>query len=147
VLLQVEHTGFPVQRDILNAPLYHDLSPSLLPLIILFHFYTRLFLLPQLAAPMSSSQNPTRSNDAPEDGAPPPQQQPPQYSEQPTIELPRDESPANTQQERQDLPPRTRTKSETSSYIGSYRPTDAQTPNASVHSSNACKPSSRADSR
>lgn len=78
---------------------------------------------------MSNSQNnPARSNDAHQDGAPPPPtQQPPHYSEQPRIELHDAEAAGASSQAQQDgLPAATRTKSEASTYAGSYRPSDAQ---------------------
>jgi hypothetical protein len=82
---------------------------------------------------MSNSQNPARGNDAHQ------QQQPPQYTEQPRIELHDSESAGTSSQPHaqpeHDLPPATRTKSEASSYAGSYRPSDGQTPAELVSSS------------
>jgi hypothetical protein len=86
-------------------------------------------------APMSSSQNPARgNNDA--GAAPPP---PPQYSDVPNIELRDDEAASSSQPNvnRQPHfppppPPQSNTKNEASSYVGSYRPSDAQTPIPSV---------------
>jgi hypothetical protein len=86
-------------------------------------------------APMSSSQNPARGNN--DAGAPPPP--PPQYSDVPNIELRDDEAASSSQrnvntqpQYPPPPPPRSNTKNEASSYVGSYRPSDAQTPIPSV---------------
>jgi hypothetical protein len=93
--------------------------------------------------PMSSSHNPASSNDAPRDEAPPPpppqDQEPPQYSEQATIEPVAGEasssSQANTEtQPDSSAPARPGPKAEASSYAGSYRPSDAQSPTRSVSS-------------
>jgi hypothetical protein len=91
---------------------------------------------------MSSSQNPARGNDAPQNAAPP-ASQPPQYTEVPIIELRDDEaassSHTNLGQQRNGPtrppppPPGSGSKPEASSYVGSYRPSDAQTPIPSVN--------------
>ncbi|KAH7391173.1 hypothetical protein DE146DRAFT_663682 [Phaeosphaeria sp. MPI-PUGE-AT-0046c] len=94
---------------------------------------------------MSSSQNREGRNDstAPPDRAPPPPpaQQPPQYSDTPTIELPADEAGSSSrqtsnQQQQNASSSRPGTKGEASSYVGSYRPADAQAPATSVPSYN-----------
>jgi hypothetical protein len=86
-------------------------------------------------APMSSSNNPARGNN--DANAPPPP--PPQYADVPNIELRDDEAAGSSQPNihRQPNfppppPPRSNTKNEASSYVGSYRPSDAQTPIPSV---------------
>lgn len=93
---------------------------------------------------MSSSQNhegrndseaPPNPNRAP---PPPPTQQPPQYTATPSIELPADEPASSSRQtpsqQQSNAPSQSSTKAEASSYAGSYRPSDAQTPATSVPS-------------
>jgi hypothetical protein len=121
---------------------YHDLST--LPNFLVIPFSRSV-------SPMSTSQNPAPGNDAIRDAAPPPvpprqeqeqeqEQEPPHYSEQATIEPVAGEasSSSHTNAETQpngSAPARPVPKGEASSYVGSYRPSDAQSSTTSVFSS------------